>query len=106
MDTLNKVFEALANPHRRSIVFELSLRPHSISQLAEKESLSLPAIHKHIKVLGEAELVMRRKSGRTNFLALHKGSLISAQKWMLQFNAHWGNQEESLDNYLANLRTS
>ena len=48
---LDLLFEALANDHRRGIIYTLGLQPRSISQLADQEKLSLPAIHKHIKVL-------------------------------------------------------
>ena len=40
--------------------------------------LSLPAIHKHIKLLENAEIVKRRKIGRTNyekFLGKHQSNL-------------------------------
>jgi DNA-binding transcriptional ArsR family regulator len=67
---LNKAFEALANEHRREIVYVLSLQPASIGRLAEMRGLSLPAIHKHIK-----------------------------QDWLSQYHAYWGTNEETLENY-------
>ena len=48
---LDTIFEALANKHRREILYVLSLQPCSITQLATMRGLSLPAIHKHIEVL-------------------------------------------------------
>ena len=96
---LDLVFEAFANKHRREIVYALGLQPHSISQLAELRGLSLPAIHKHIKVLENAEMVIRRKIGRTNFLTLNRASLRGLQDWLAQFQTHWGHERESLENY-------
>jgi DNA-binding transcriptional ArsR family regulator len=95
----NRIFEALANEHRREIVISLSLQPYSISQLASMRGLSLPAIHKHIRVLEDAELVIRKKSGRTNFLALNRGPLSELQDWVEQFHPYWGSDRETLDNY-------
>jgi len=69
---LNAVFDALANEHRREIIYVLGLQPCSISQLAELRGLSLPAIHKHVKVLENAGMVTRNKMGRTNFLTLNR----------------------------------
>ncbi len=97
---LDMLFEALAHKHRREIIYTLGLQPRSISQLAIQQGLSLPAIYKHISALEEAGLIMRKKSGRTNFLALNKKNLMVLQKWLMQYNAHWGNQEESLENYV------
>ena len=39
---LDSVLEALANPHRREIVYVLGLQPCAISQLARMRGLSLP----------------------------------------------------------------
>lgn len=96
---LDAVFEALANTHRRAIMHALSLRPHSISQLASIQGLTLPAIHKHIRVLEDAGMVIRKKAGRTNFLALSRKPLRDLQEWVGEFNPYWGNDKESLENY-------
>lgn len=96
---LDQIFEALANQHRREIIYVLSLQPSSISQLAARQSLSLPAIHKHIKVLEDAGMIIRKKIGRTNFLALNRESLRVLQDWLMQYHPYWGTNEESLENY-------
>lgn len=72
---LSAVFEALANKHRREIIYTLGLQPSSIGQLASMKGLSLPAIHKHMRVLEDAEMVIRKKIGRINFLGLNRGPL-------------------------------
>ena len=60
-DALDALFAALANRHRREIIYALALQPHSITQLADMRGLSLPAIHKHIRVLEEAQAENFRK---------------------------------------------
>ena len=83
---LDNVFEALANKHRREIIYVLSLQPCSISKLAFLRNLSLPAIHKHIEVLEKGGLVTRRKIGQTNFLTLNAASLSGLQDWLIRIN--------------------
>lgn len=97
--TLDDVFLALANEHRREIVLALGYRPRSISSLAETRGLSLPAIHKHVTRLEQAGIVQRRKVGRTNYLALRRDGLRVAQTWLGQFHTDWGHDDETLDNY-------
>jgi DNA-binding transcriptional ArsR family regulator len=99
VDDLSRVFDALANEHRREMILLLALRPRSISELAETRGLSLPAIHKHVRVLEEAAMVSRRKLGRTNFLALERKPLTQLQAWTGQFHPWWGTGTESLENY-------
>jgi DNA-binding transcriptional ArsR family regulator len=98
-DELDGVLGALANRHRREIVRLLAQHPHSISRLAELRGLSLPAINKHVGVLEGAGLVGRRKLGRTTFLALGRAPLLALRDWIGEFNAHWGTDAESLENY-------
>jgi DNA-binding transcriptional ArsR family regulator len=96
---LDKVFESLASEHRRDIIYALSLQPYSIQQLASRRGLSLPAIHKHIKLLENADMVIRKKIGRTNVLTLNRESLLALQEWINQYHAYWGSNKETLENY-------
>jgi DNA-binding transcriptional ArsR family regulator len=96
---LDSVLEALANRHRREIVHVLGLQPCAISQLARMRGLSLPAIHKHVKILESAGLVSRRKTGRTTYLALNPQRLRLLQDWAGQFHTYWGSDQASFENY-------
>ena len=100
---LDNIFSALANEKRRQIMHSLSLQPSSINQLANVHNLSLPAIHRHIKILEEAQLVQRKKSGRINFLALDRTALLLLSDWIAEYNPHWGSNQETLENYIAAL---
>lgn len=96
---LDKVFEALANKHRREIIYHLGLQPYSISQLASMRHLSLPAIHKHIQLLENSGLILRKKTGHTNFLTLNRQSLRGLQEWIMQYHPYWSSNEETMENY-------
>ena len=104
--SLDAVFSALANPHRRQVVDLLSLQPASIHQLAMRIGMSLTAITRHISVLEQAGLVVRKKSGRTNFLALDRRTMRQFQDWALQYDTTWGTDEETLENYVAGIRSA
>lgn len=101
---LDRVFEALANTHRREIIYVVGLQPYAIHQLAAMCGISLQAIHKHIKILETAGLVKRRKIGRTNFLSLDRKGVRSLQEWLGQYHAYWGAEDETLENYEAFMR--
>lgn len=102
-DDMDPVFDALANEHRREIMLALALQPRSISELAGLRGLTLPAIHKHVRVLENAAMVRRRKIGRTNFLALERAPLRRVTTWVDQFQPWWGTEGESLETYVAYL---
>lgn len=102
-ESLSAVFAALGNEHRRKMIVQLALRPQSISELAASRDLSLPAIHKHVRVLEEAGMVDRRKIGRTNYLAIRREPLRILQVWTDRFRPWWGTDAESLENYFEHL---
>jgi DNA-binding transcriptional ArsR family regulator len=100
---LDQIFVALASKRRRQIVYTLALHPASIGQLAEQQKSSLPAIHRHIKILEKAKVIRRRKSGRVNFLALNRTGLLLMRDWVAQYYPYWGSDEETLENYIASI---
>ncbi len=100
---LDMVFATLSNEKRREIVRTLSFHPATVGQLAEEHKMSLPSIHRHIRVLEEAQLIQRRKVGRTNFVAIKRASLAIAQQWMMQYHVEYGNDDETLENYIVAL---
>lgn len=101
---LDVIFDALSNPTRRAIVNTLAFRPATVTQLAKEHGVSLPAIHRHIRVLEQADLLQRRKVGRVNFVAQKQAGLRIAQEWLGQFRTEFGNDDATLTNYINNLK--
>jgi DNA-binding transcriptional ArsR family regulator len=101
---LDTVLDALANQKRRGIIHELSLCPNTVSALALHHELSLPAIHKHIRILENAQLIIRKKVGRTNFITLNATTLGLAKAWITQYQTEWGNSNASLENYVSRMQ--
>jgi len=102
---LDTVLDALANQKRRGIIHDLSLQPATIKQLARNQDLSLPAVHKHIRTLENAKLIIRKKAGRTNFVALDGNTLGLVQNWITQYHVTWGNPQATLENYISRMQT-
>lgn len=98
---LDEIFSALAQRKRRDMVHALSYRPATVTQLAKEHGLSLPAIHKHIRSLEKAQLIHRKKVGRTNFVALNHASLDLVRSWSSQYRTEWSSDKETLENYIA-----
>jgi DNA-binding transcriptional ArsR family regulator len=100
---LDILLSALANEKRRSILYELSLMPSTTSRLAKNNGLTLPAIHKHILILENSGLIIRKKSGRTNFIAFNPNTFGIIQKWLLQYQTQWGDVNASFENYVSRM---
>ena len=65
--------------------------------------MSLTAINRHINVHEEAGRVIRRKAGRVNFLSISRSTMRQVQDWALRYNAMWGTDDETLENYLPDM---
>ncbi len=102
-EKLDVIFAALSHSKRRSMLLSLSFRPETVGSLAREHSISLPAMHKHVRILEEAGLIQRKKVGRTNFVAIGRTSLQGAKDWISLFNAHWGSDQETLENHINRL---
>jgi len=102
--SLNKVFHALADPTRRSLIARLGSGSASIKELAEPFSLGLPSFLKHIKVLERSGLIASVKVGRVRTCKLRHGNLTAAEKWFDEQRAAWESRYKNLDNLLTTLK--
>ena len=61
---LDFTFAALADPTRRAIVQRLAGGGATVNELAKPFHISLPAISRHLRILEQAGLLLRKKEGR------------------------------------------
>ncbi len=76
--SLDKIFEALASTPRRQILAYLSEAELSTTELAERFSMSAPAISRHLSVLENAGLVSRERRGQFVLYKLVRESLVNS----------------------------
>jgi DNA-binding transcriptional ArsR family regulator len=97
---VNDSFRALAHPIRRGIVERLADGPATVGQATSGFGVSKPAISRHLKVLEEAGVVVRRIDGRTHRLALDPTALAQAADWMDRQRARWSGALDAVGDYL------
>jgi len=98
---LDGVFAALSDPTRRDMIARLSVRPHTVTELAEPHRMSLPAVAKHIRVLEQAGLLQSVKIGRARQCRLSPEPLAAAAEWIAHHHEFWEHRLDALDQYLA-----
>jgi DNA-binding transcriptional ArsR family regulator len=97
---LDRVFRALGDRTRRTMLARLAERPATITELAEPFPMSLPAISRHIRVLERAGLVTRRIDGRVHHCSLNPTGLGVAEEWLRQYQRFWEGQLRALAKYV------
>jgi len=87
---LDRVFAALVDPTRRAILARLEQEERlSISAIAAPFAIKLPAVMKHLDVLGDAGLITRSKHGRTVDIRLSPEPLRDATDWLRRYERFW-----------------
>ncbi|WP_375449859.1 ArsR/SmtB family transcription factor [uncultured Devosia sp.] len=95
------LFQALADPTRRSMVERLSQGPLSVSELARPFSMSLPAVVQHLQVLEASGLVSSQKTGRVRTMRIEPEALSLAEQWLKARRTHWVERLDRLGDLLA-----
>jgi DNA-binding transcriptional ArsR family regulator len=99
--TLDRTFQALADPTRRIMVERLARGPASVCELAEPFSLSLPAMMQHLQVLERSGLVRSAKLGRVRTCSIQPEALRAAEKWITDRRSMWERHFDRLGEFLA-----
>ncbi len=98
------VFQAIADPTRRSILGLLALQSLTLNAVAENYNISRPAISKHIKVLTECGLVEIKQEGRERYCTARLEKLGEVNDWIAQYKQFWEKQLDALEQYLDKLQ--
>jgi DNA-binding transcriptional ArsR family regulator len=80
------VGRALGDGVRRRILLDLRAGPRSVTELAERFTISRPAISRHLRVLLESGLVQVEPQGRERHYRLDPAPLLQLERWLAQFH--------------------
>jgi DNA-binding transcriptional ArsR family regulator len=103
---LDRAFQALADPTRRSILAQLTRRPISVSDLARPLAMSLPAVMQHLAVLETSGLVRTEKLGRVRTCRIEPRGLSLAEQWINDRRSEWEQHFDRLGRYLETLKAN
>jgi DNA-binding transcriptional ArsR family regulator len=97
---LDRVFQALSDSTRRSILRNLVKGERSVSDIAQPFDLTFAAVSKHLKVLEAADLIDRRKQGSFQMIRLNPKNLKTADQWLRFYEQFWSVRMDALKTLL------
>ncbi len=100
---LSRLFHALADPTRRSILTRLAEGPAPVTELANPTGLRLPTVMRHLSVLEEAGLIATAKDGRVRSCAIVPEAMAPVRTWLDEQRAIWESRLDRLDDYVMKL---
>ncbi len=98
---LDRVYQALSDPSRRTIVERLSHGDASVSELARPLAMSLAAVVQHVQLLEASGLIRTAKVGRVRNCSLDRAVLSQAEQWLTQRRTFWEANLDRLGDVLA-----
>ncbi|WP_314503103.1 metalloregulator ArsR/SmtB family transcription factor [uncultured Microbacterium sp.] len=100
-ERIDRVFHALAAATRRDILRRTIAAEHSVSALARDYDMSFAAVQKHVAVLEEAGLIVKRAEGRERLVRADPEMIARARVLLARFEDLWRARVDRLDALLA-----
>jgi len=98
--TLDGIFQALADPTRREVIARLGRGDASISALAAPFDMALPSFMKHIHALEAAGLIRTEKRGRVRNCSVDRDRLQLISGWLEEQRAIWEQRTDRLEQFV------
>ena len=106
MPSLDTAFSALADPTRRAIVARLAMGEATVMELAAPFAMSQPAVSRHVKVLEEAGLILRRVDGTKRPCRLAPDAVAEIEQWLDWLRNAMARNYDRLDRVLAEMENN
>jgi DNA-binding transcriptional ArsR family regulator len=97
-------FAAISDATRRGVLEQLGAANASITDLADKFSMTLTGMKKHVDVLERAGLVTTEKVGRVRTCRLGRRRLEDEAAWIERYHQLWDARFDALDEVVEDLK--
>lgn len=98
------IFQAIADPTRRSIIALIALQAMTPNAIAKHFDTTRQAVSKHLQILVECELVNQVPNGREIYYSLEVAKMKEIDLWLEQFKKIWETKFNQLDEVLSQLK--
>jgi DNA-binding transcriptional ArsR family regulator len=97
------IFQAVADPTRRSILILLAAQAMTPNAIAEHFDMTRQAVSKHIQVLSECEAVNQHRTGREIYYHFNPTKMKEIDQWLEALRKQWQDRFDQLDKLLKDL---
>ena len=102
-DRLSLVLSALADPTRRDMVARLAVADATVNELAEPYDVSVQAVSRHLRVLGDAGLVSRSRQAQHRPVHLEAEVFDLMTSWIERYRRQAEERYRRLDDLLESM---
>ncbi len=97
MNLRRDVFQAIADPTRRSILLLIASQAMTAGAIAANFNTSRPTVSKHLQILTECELLTQEPSGREIFYHLNPNKMKEVADFIEPFRRMWDDRFNKLE---------
>ncbi|MEZ4951627.1 MAG: metalloregulator ArsR/SmtB family transcription factor [Saprospiraceae bacterium] len=105
MELRRDVFQALADPTRRTIITLLALKAMTPGAIAENFDSSRQTISKHIQILTECQLVDQQQNGREIYYHLNPVKMKEIADFIEPFRKFWDERFNKLESVMKDYQS-
>jgi DNA-binding transcriptional ArsR family regulator len=98
------IFQALADPTRRSILVLLASQTITAGEIADNFDAARSTVSKHIQILTECGLVEANPSGREIFYQIKIDKMKEVDLWLDELRRIWHDRFDKLDHYIEKIK--
>jgi DNA-binding transcriptional ArsR family regulator len=104
MNLRRDIFQAIADPTRRSILALLAAQTITAGAIADNFDGARSTISKHIQILTECGLVESKQQGREIYYQIKMERMKEIDLWLDQILLIWEARFDNLENYITKIQ--
>ena len=104
MNLRRDVFQAIADPTRRSILMLLATQSMTAGAIASNFDTARPTVSKHLQILSECELLKPEQNGREILYHLNADKMKEISDFIEPFRKMWDERFNKLENIMKNYK--
>ncbi len=104
MNLRRDVFQAIADPTRRSILTLVATQAMTAGTIAASFDTARPTVSKHLQILTACKLLRQEQSGRENYYHLNAQGMKEVSDFIEPFREMWDDRFNKLEAIMKNYK--
>ncbi|RKS98251.1 ArsR/SmtB family transcription factor [Chryseobacterium defluvii] len=105
MNLRRDVFQAIADPTRRSILMLVATQSMTAGAIASNFDTARPTVSKHLQILTECELLRQEQNGREIIYHLNPSKMKEIADFIEPFRKMWDDRFNKLESIMKNYQS-
>ncbi|MES2587552.1 MAG: metalloregulator ArsR/SmtB family transcription factor [Bacteroidota bacterium] len=105
MNLRRDVFQALADPTRRSILLLVASQSLTAGAIASNFDTARPTVSKHLQILTECDLLKQEQKGREIYYQINPNKMKEVADFIEPFRLMWEERFNKLETVMKNYKS-